>query len=237
MGKNSSAKKGLIIAAAIVALFALFISFMVHLSNNALKNFKRDSIRTVSNIPYEYSGLFHKNNRLSFENTTTSKTRNPISQFDYDGKFKIYIYRINDLNIKPLSKIIEETHNDNHITYDTSYYLLGKLGEFGVNYKAGVQDGVQLVHLNLFGDKTITLIKNDTIAYYNSMIKNFYIKYQNNTAQDFFIGEDKDWPKLGEISTEVMLKENHGNLYLVLMIAENSYTMLKPGTLLTLMSN
>ncbi len=230
-------KKGIVITLVVIGLLG---GFMYYISSTLKKMSiagKKDAVVTLFNAPDDYGELFKKSNKLSFVKTFTSKTRNPISQFEYDEKFRINIYRINISNNLYLNKLINESHVNQHVTYNLTYYLLDRFNQFDIRYKSGRQEKVSGIYLNLFAGKTLTLLKNDSLAYYNSIIKNFSIKYQSNGPQDFFIGSSNESANFDEIPTEIMLQKKHGKLYLILMISEHEYTPLTPGTLLTLMNN
>jgi len=172
---------------------------------------------------------------LIFDETVISKTRNPITQFDYDGKFLIEVYQINAPTDVSLREINQTDKND-HITYNHTYNLLYNFGIYSVCYKSGSQDTVKSICLNLSGDRTFTIKKNDSIAYYYSRAKSFYIKFREDGKQDFFIGPEYGHEQV-KISMEVLLLKHADKLYLILCIAKKENIYLEPGTLLTLINN
>jgi len=226
-------KKGLIVAIIIITLIGLFVYYIAGTVRMMNVAGKKDSITTVSNAPEEYLGLFKESNKLVFDETVISKTRNPITQFDYDRKFRIEVYRI---KVRPgiSLKDVYESHKNDHITYYYTFNVLDDFDTYSVSYKSGAQDVVKSIYLNLFGDGTFTIKKNDSIAYYYSKARSFHIKFQKDGAQDFFVGTKDDWHQ-PTVPMEVMLIRRGDQLYFILLVAEKKSYYLPPGTLLTLM--
>jgi len=226
-------KKAIIIATPILVLFGCFIYYISHTVIEMTAAGKKDSIVTSYDAPGSYAGLFEKNSKFSFVETTTSKTRNPITKFEYDSKFEVDVYRISTAGEVSLTEI-DETHKNDHISYYHTYNGLSEFHTYSVSYKSGGQDVARSIYLNLFGEGTFTIKKNDSLAYYYSRAKNFYVKFRKDGIQDFFVGSTDDWRE-PVIPMEVMLTRRAGQLYLVLLVAEKESYHLAPGTLLTLM--
>lgn len=225
-------KKGLVITLIIITFIGLLvynIAGTVHIMNVAGKI---DSVTTVSNAPKQYLNLFTESKKLMFDETVVSKTRNPITKFDYDRKFRVEVYRI---KVQPSISLkdIYESHKNDHITYHHTFHVLDDFDTYSVSYKSGTQDVAKSIYLNLCGDGTFTIKKNDSIAYYYSRARNFYIKFQKDGVQDFFVGPDDDWHQ-PVIPMEIMLMRRADQLYLVLLVPEKKSYFLAPGTLLTL---
>ncbi len=225
-------KKALIIALPILVLFGCFVYYISHSLIKINVARKKDATVISYETPGSYAQLFEKNNKLSFVETATSKTRNPIAKFEYDSKFEVDVYRISTSGALSLTEI-NETHKNDHISYYQTYNVLSKFHTYSVSYKTGGQDTARSIYLNLFGAGTFTIKKNDSLVYYYSRAKSFYLKFRSDGIQDFFVGPDDDWHET-EVPMEVMLIRRADQLYLVLLLAEKESYYLVPGTLLSL---
>ncbi|SRR5260221_131404 len=228
-------KKWIIVLLIILALFGWFIHHIIGLRHIMDITDEKDATRNVSSAPPEYLNLFKKNNKLIFQITVKSKTRNLISQFQYDKKYSINVYRLDILSNSNLNEIIKESHLNDHITYQLSYNLLDRFDQYELLYKSGVQGMASKIYLNLSGDQTQLVLKNDSVAYYYSRLKSFSIKYKLNDPQDFF-GSIKDENSNQRFPIEIMFIKHNGKIYLILMSLENSSERLIPGTLLSLVN-
>lgn len=228
-------KKWIIVILIILTLFGWLIQRVISLRHIMDIADAKDSTRNVSMAPPEYLNLFKKNEKLIFQITVKSKTRNLISQFQYDKKYSINVYRLDILSNSNLNEIINESHLDDHITYHLTYNLLDPFDKYEILYKSGVQGMASKIYLNLSGDQTQLILKNDSIAYYYSKLESFSIKYKLNDPQDFF-GSIKDENSTQRFPIEIMFIKRNGKLYLILMSPENLSERLIPGTLMSLIS-
>ncbi|MBS1522755.1 MAG: hypothetical protein JST50_17280 [Bacteroidetes bacterium] len=230
-------KKGvLILIVAILIGITLLISYFVRVANRVKNDSESDAITTSKVIPNDYMQLLGNIKSLSFEQTIISKRRNPIAQFNYRNKFRINVYRVNQFSDLKIGEITTETYLNNHISYGLNYNLVDELNQYEILCKSGFQDKVSKIYINLYGDDTRIISKNDTLAYYYSKAENFYIKYQPNSPQDFF-GSIKEKSIGVKIPMEIMLIKRNKNIYLILLSANDAGIALKPGTLLTLLAN
>jgi hypothetical protein len=226
-------KKGVLIVLVIIVGWLIYYFFgIIHRIN---EDIKIDAITTSVDVPKDYSQLFRSDDKLLADRTIISKRRNPISQFNYDDKFRINVYRINITTNLSLSKIIDESYENNHISYGLNYKGVDDIDKFEILCKFGFQDKGSRIYLNVFGDDTRLIKRNDTLVCYYSKIENFYIKYQLNAAQDFF-GRVKEKYNGTKIPTEIMFIKKSSNLYLVLLTANDESIKLNPGTLLGLIA-
>lgn len=230
-------KKGvLILIVAILIGVTPLISYFVRVANRMNNDSESDAITTSKVIPNDYMQLFGNIGDLSLDQTIISKRRNPIVQFNYGKNFRINVYRTNQLSDSKIGEITTETYLNNHISYGLNYNLVDGLNQYEILCKSGFQDKVSKIYINLFGDDTRIISKNDTLAYYYSKVENFYIKYQPNSPQDFF-GSIKEKSVGIKIPMEIMFIKRNKNTYLILLSADDTGTALKPGTLLGLLAN
>ena len=223
----------LLLGLMLIISLIIYIASIIHTMSEVRK---QDIVTKSSIIPADYSRLFVNINKLTFDKTIISKSRSPISLFDYDDKFRISVYRIDGLNGLSLKKIIKETHSNEHITYNLTYYGVDKFDQYEILYKAGRQEKASNIYLNLFGSGVDVLQQNDTLAYYYTKFENFYIKYDLSGPDDFFGRVSDRFPGL-KIPIEIMFLRHKGNLYIIQMSVNQSKADLKPGTLLNIVSH
>lgn len=91
------------------------------------------------------------------------------------------------------------------------------------------------IYIDLFGDSTKVLKKNDTIAYYFSKCKNFSVKFNFQDPNDIY-GECKN-QNPDSVPLEILFLKSHGKLYMLMLSSKRANDDLKPGTLFMLLTN
>lgn len=231
-------KKGItVIAIVIVTVVGLLIFYFAGIIRRINEDSQNDAITTSYKVPKDYLLLFKSDQKLLANETIISQRRNPICQFSYDKKFLINVYKIDiTTNLSP-SEMTDETNENNHISYGLNYHTaVDDTCKYEILYKSGFQDKGSGIYLNIFGDNTHLVEKNDTLVCYYSKIENFYIKYQLDAAQDFF-GRVKEKYNGIKIPMEIMFIKRNNNTYLILLSANDTGIALRPGTLLGLLAN
>ena len=227
-------KKSIIVILVIIGLIGSFIYYVSGVVKSMNEATKTDAVETVNKCPEDYSKLFNGNKNLVFDATNISKTRNPISIFTYNDKFRMFVYRINSVNRMSLDTGIIDSRFDQHFTRNYIYSFFGEFDQFDFLYKSGAQDKVSKIYFNIHGLQTQIIKKNDTLAYYYSRFKNFSITYKSDGANDFF-GGVRDSATYATIPIEIMFLERKNSLYLIMLTSINDKIDLAPGTLFNLM--
>jgi hypothetical protein len=229
-------KKGIVIILVIIGVISWLIYYFAGIAHSIDASFKVDSTASSKVIHKDYLQLVRDTTRLSFEQTITNKTRNPIVQFFYDKKYRINIYKINTYKaLKSIKIITTKSDSGKHISYYVTYTPLDKFDNYQISYKSGPQDTVRNVYLDFYRDKTLTMRESDTLTYYYSNATSFSIKYQSNAFQDFFVGAPDEDAQI-KISMEVMLIKHNHALYFILLTGKDVFTELRPGTLFNLIN-
>jgi hypothetical protein len=227
-------KRSIIVIFVIISLIGLFIYYIAGITHRMDESVKTDAIKTITTCPEDYSNLFNENKDLVFNETDISKTRNPIAQFTYNNKFRMFVYRVNSARPISLDTGINDSYIGENMSHNFIYGRFGEFDQFDFLFKRGTQDKVSKVYLNIQGLQTQTIKKNGTLAYYYSRFRNFSIKYNSEAAQDFF-GSVKDSVSDNvSIPIEIMFLERKKNLYLVILTSTNNKIDLAPGTLMNL---
>jgi hypothetical protein len=230
-----------IIIAVLLSFFVLFaivkritngVKNVAHMVSKLNRSYFTDSSAVSAIEPKDFNEIFSRKPGLRFDNSEVSKTRDTISEYNFENNFIIDIYRIRMANPQPLADLIVESYLNKHISYYAIYATLDKCPNYTLYYKSGPQDTVSKIYLNIFGTGTKTLEKNDSIAYYTSNVKNFYIKYKKDGSQDFY-GSTTDSLSSLTVPIELMILKRKSKLFFVTLTTHNNAN-LKSGTLLSL---
>jgi hypothetical protein len=98
----------------------------------------------------------------------------------------------------------------------------------------GAADDPAKIYLNLFGNGTHVIMKNDSIAYYHSDFKNFYIKYRLAGGEEFFGTASEKNDDTIRSPLELMFLKRKSSLYFILLYGNDEKTNLQAGTLYNL---
>jgi len=132
----------------------------------------------------EYDTLFTKqgHDKLVHFGTETSQIRQPISNYVYDKRFNVFVYKV---------ILVKDTNLKNIITYKNEGLSLFKNGitsplpsrNFKMNLKDDQSTLVSTVRLISAGDSIVSIIQNDHIFCYYFKFNKFAISY-NDEAYD-----------------------------------------------------
>ncbi len=222
----------IIVAIALIFIIRCFWSASQIFSSYS-NNSKLDSVVTSQKVPDEYLKLFKDRDKLILDVSKDSKRRNAISEFYYNQKFLIQVYKLDTINKLSVSKIIDESFKDAPMSLDVEFSEDLNNTEFEIGYKEGLKEKVSHVYLTLYGDSTQVIKKNDTVAYYYSKFEDFSIKYAIGAPEDIY-AHTKDEFKGYRTPLELLFLKRNNNLYFILLGAENDHTLLDKDMLYNL---
>ncbi len=201
-----------------------------------------DSIIWTDTIPKEYSQMLKlqdkccniSNKNVTLVKTVVSKYRNPVSSFYIDNKYYLQIYRMDNAFKYSLKDAIKDSFSN---AYTSIYmrYSLDDRTNMKFLYKLTKPPKPKDIYIDLFGDSTKVLKKNDTIAYYFSKCKNFSVKFNFQDPNDIY-GECKN-QNPDSVPLEILFLKSHGKLYMLMLSSKRANDDLKPGTLFMLLTN
>jgi hypothetical protein len=231
MGLNTYKNKYIVgIGLAGLAVTGVVVFNMVKLSNISNEYEKMDPQTTSQIAPKSYLQLFGDSDKPTSVSTSNTKLRNPISELAYKD-YRLVVYKIDTLRNSntSLNNIIKESYTNTKDNFGSYRGIVDYDDILGMYVQMAVPDKPERIYLNLFGNNTHTIIKNDSVAYYSSDFKNFYIKYRPDGGEEFYgkaTEHDDD-----NITTplELMFLKRNRNLYFILMFANKG--TLKPGML------
>jgi|GEM_PF-2128154 len=209
----------------VVAVFIAVVLFLKSAADRAIKLNEEDPKHSTQNIPKLYLNSFPNIKSWSFKESIESKFREPISEFKINDA-QLFIYNMGKFTL-PVDKIINEYFIDSHVSFGYAFNVLTENDMLEILYKSESAQKCNGIFLNLYGDDTQKLIKNDTIAYYYSNFKTFSIGYQGSGIQDFF-GKVEDQYVGKKIPLEVLFIKKNNNLYVLLMTINKKDTLLQP---------
>jgi hypothetical protein len=195
-----------------------------------------DSFNWSDTIPKEYLHLLKlpdscckkQSDNIVFIKTSVSKYRNPVSKFYIDSKYYLQVYKMDTSFNYSLKNAVKESFSDAHFWFSTPY-ALDETTDMEFLFKLTKPIKPKNIFLDLYGDRTHVLIKNDTIAYYQTNCRNFSLKFNLQDKNDIY-GECKS-KSLSEAPLEIMFLKRNKKLYMLILSATNANTELKQGML------
>jgi hypothetical protein len=223
-----------IISRVISFLFIAFIGELYSCNNN--RGEIEDSNIWTDTIPKEYLRLLKLQNgccdkltdSVVLVNSSAYKYRNAISSFYIANKYYLQVYKMDTGFNYSLRNAIKESFSDAH-TWIYSRYILDERTKMEFLYKFTKPKIPQKIYLDLYGDSTQALKKNDTIAYYYSKCVTFSIKFGLQQPNDIY-GESHS-QRDSEIPLEIMFLKKNNKLYLLILSAKDDGIKIKPGAL------
>ena len=195
-----------------------------------------DSFIWSDTIPKEYLHVLKlpdnccnsSNGKIAFVKTAVSKYRNPVSSFYIENKYYLQVYKMGTSFNHSLKRAVKESFSDAHFWFYTPYALYNTT-DMEFLYKLTKPQKPQNIYLDLYGDSTHVLKKNDTVVYYYSEGRNFSIKFNLQDKNDIY-GECQS-KTFSEVPIEIMFLKKDDKLYMLILSARNASTHLKQGTL------
>jgi len=213
----------------------LVIYNIVQVNNKEAEYEKIDPQAISKAVPKDYLQLLINSDKISSVETSNTKLRSPITDFSYQ-QYHCLIYKIDSSHSAGmhLDKIITETYNDNHDN-NGAYRGIAYSGDGpAIWVQMARPDDPAKIYLNLFGNGTRVVMKNDSIAYYHSDFKNFYIKYSLAGGEEFFGTASEKNDDTVRSPLELMFLKRKSSLYFILLYGNDEKTNLQAGTLYNL---
>jgi len=182
---------------------------------------------TSSNVSLpEYSNLFTKEaqSKLQILATVKSNQREPESDYVYDKKYDLFVYRLilsENLSVK---KLINIQNGTSSLSYDEVYSELPSYN-FVMNKKSGSTPKVKTVNLTYTGNPYKIIAQTDSLASYYFEFNEFSIKY-NEGPNDIVAKADKS-----NIPAAILFIKKGKFLYVILMTVNNSKANLSANQL------
>jgi len=236
MGLNTYKNKYIVgIGLAGLAVTGIVVFNMVKLSNISNEYEKIDPQTTSQIAPKSYLQLFGDSDKPTSVSTSNTKLRNPISELAYKD-YRLIVYKMDTLRDSKVSlnNIIHESYSatKDNLTAYRGIVEYGDTPELYVHMAA--PDKPDRIYLNIFGEQTRVITKNDSVAYYSSNFKRFYIKYKPDGSDEFYGNASEHDDENAIVPLELMFLKRNRNLYFILMFANKG--TLKSGMLNSLLT-
>lgn len=206
-----------IILIAVFLGYILFIFYKFYLSYS-------NHIGLSKTAPEEYTALFRQQkDGLEDDCTHLNKERNPISGFDFEGKYDIVIYKLNLMKELSLKGIIKEEENEAKGASGTVYTNVNQ-NIFDLYYKSGKPEPASEIYLAFRGDLLKTVAKNDTVACYYMKGYRFSMRYGKDEPADIYAETKKDPFVRQKLPMSILLLRRGKSVYFVLMSVNDKET-------------
>ena len=200
----------------------------------------QDSSYSSKKIPNDYLQILKlpdsccksPNENIVLDHTTISKLRNPISYFFVANKYYLQIYKMDDSFRYSLKDSIKEGFSDAH-SWQYSPYAVDNETDMEFLYKNTKPKKPKTIFLDLHGDSTMTLVKNDTIAYYYCKCRNFWIRFNADDPNDIY-GNLKN-ENHNEVHLELLILKRNKKLFMLILSSKYDGIYLRQKTLYNLL--
>lgn len=171
-------------------------------------------IQTSKAALAEYDNLFatEAKRKLKIVVTAKSATRNPVSNYTYNERFNIEVFKIDLTGDKSLKEILleknkhaEEISGILHPEVDNSFFIM--------KTRIGKVDTTSVINFTFEGDSIQTIAKNDSIACYYLKIGTFSVGYDNNPQVDIW-GSQVDE---GKVPISIAFLKKKKTIYFLLL--------------------
>jgi len=205
----------------IIIIISSIIHFMVKTQKEAIKEIEVNDTKYSSKLPDDYAQIAKTYQNISFEETVISKTREAISEFTYQKKFALMLYKLPVNNDKPLNKIVKLEYVNSNIPNGIPYFIFSAIQDpFIINYKVEKPEKTDSVFLNLLGNNTTIIKKGDSTVTYSCHLNNFSIRYGLNKHWDFY-GELKPDSVVSD-PFRIEFRKYQNSIYLILIYQKRS---------------
>jgi len=198
-----------------------------------------DTLIWTDTIPKEYSQFLklpgeccHKlNENFVFVKTSVFTYRNPVSSFYINDKYYLQVYKMDSPFMYSLKNAIKDDFLDTYTQYHDRCSTDNRTDMLFL-YKLTKPQKPKKIYFDLYGDSTIVLKKNDTIAYYHSKCVSFSIKF--NPDAPFDIDAKCQNENFVEAPLEIIFLRRNDKLFMLILSVKTANTDLKRGTLYNL---
>ena len=183
-----------------------------------------------SRIPNkEYLGLFTvaSKNKVVFKYSNLNRIKSPISFFEYED-LRLIIYKIKSSKFYSLKNVSIDGSKNVVVGRHVTYLLLDE-PMFKLRRDISSEDGIERIILNLENATPKTLVKNDTMCFYQGTFGKLGVAYNSNESNDLLITAREKHVKaiFGFISKE-------GQIYFVIITPQKEDGLIQDEILKTL---
>ncbi len=181
-------------------------------------------------IPRDYENLFKPEirDKLKLLNSYERSLHDTVSNFLYDGKLNVQIYKLSDRFNLSLKHTLIESYQQSELENDTVYYSVDESPiEIMDRVVISKIDKPTNIFISLYGNNSRIVAKGDSLADYYLEFKNLSIKYKADGPLELFAQVGK--LAHGPVPLEILFIRQNNKLY-ILFISPTKGNQLYPGT-------
>lgn len=165
---------------AIILAFITVLEFFTH--SDYSPNYSLES-------PAEYTELFNDSAKLKtvLYMTNLIKGRNAISEYLYDNKYSIILYKLN----VPSGETLKSLIRPGYAPVDLSFFKTSsemKINQVTLAYGHDSIPAVGEVLVTFYGDSAVNIFRNDSISCVKAWLNKLLIQYDSKRSVDIKIG-------------------------------------------------
>jgi len=166
--------------------------------------------------PSDYTDLFSDSARhkVSLRVTNLIRGRNPISEYVYDDRISIVVYKINVDASAVLDSILVQGFDFARRGLFKRYCAL-TAGQIKMSYACDSIDSVKKIIVSFYGDSLSRIFKNRNLVSVKMLLDKVGIQYEKNGRTDLEVEEYR--PKGNKISIELTLLKHGDAVYFILI--------------------
>lgn len=198
----------------------LSLVYMLYLGYNLYVSVS-ENLKTTTTQIVDYSNLFSPSfkNEMKLSYTKESPVRNPISVYNINNKYTLFIHKYNLRKNSSLSNVVKETIERVSQSSRIAYHNLPSASS-ELAFKPGKVEPVEQLSLFLYGDSLKTVFKNDTAYLYYLKLKNIGVKLDNEKNIDLIVqGKEVGLNTLSP-STSLLLYKKNNSVFFIVMVSK-----------------
>jgi hypothetical protein len=198
----------------VLTISVVFVIVVAYILIKLLSLPKTEHLHTLKAALPEYNELFTAEiqSKLQILATVETSSREPVSNYDYDSKYHIKVFKIDLVHAAGLDQmLIERREHTDRLSGFVNPMVHNSF--FEMSYMTGKRGPVSKVNFRFDGDTIEKVGKTDSIACYYLKIGTFAVGYDKEAANDIW-GSAAD---NGPIPVSVAFIRKQKFLYLILL--------------------
>ena len=205
----------------VVIILIVMSIIIIHIAKTVSTALRDERLSALSYTPYkapqEYLNLFRDVRKLSIKTTTYSRRRYPESEFVYDNKLYINLYKIGLVKKQKLSSAIVLNSADQSFPEYATYSVTNNIYPFDIySYLSGTHVFQNYIYLNIFGSHTLETAYNDSTLNIHTDLKNMAMRFHTEEKPDIYVKTVRKELSDG-VPTNLIFISRNGSLYMLIM--------------------
>jgi len=174
--------------------------------------------------PVEYTELFNDSakQKTVLYITNLIKGRNAISEYIYDNKYSIVVYKLNVPSGATLKSLIRPSYTPMDLSFGKTYSVMN-MEQFTLSYAHDSVPAVSKILTTFYGDSVVNIFKNDSISCVKALLAKFLIQYESKGTVDIKIGIRDPFTRNSQMELVFILRNNGLFIIFISPVSENQY--------------